>query len=346
MKLRKELSFRVLSLLLGTLVSLIGAEIILRWTKPYKTHQAARELRNFREGGEAISALFEVDEEIGFRPRLGSEIYSEWGTRVNGYRLEKDPSRERLLFIGDSVTFRAEIVNALTLLFGEERFEYWNAGVESFNTLQEVAFYRRYNRKIDADHIVLTFHLNDFQTTPIAFRDEEGNLVVYAPHRSSLTINKRLFKTWHLYRLYIGLRTNRQVARQRVAEEVKAALATLQSSLAPSVRFTVLIFPILSPYEDWTADEQWAHQTVSQALEDLAIESFDLLPSLESALEASVPVRETPEDPWHPSAAFGAHIARDLESWGFLSTDSASSGEREGELPTRWKATDAPSADR
>ncbi len=313
----KEAGFRLLAVGFGIAIALVGTELLLRVTKPYKTHRAALELQQFRDGGEAIAALFEIDEEMGFRPRLPSQLYSAWGTLANEYQLAKDPARRRLLFIGDSVTFRGEIVRALRRRFGDARFEYWNAGVESFNAAQALAFYRRFNRAIDPDHVVLTFHLNDFQTTPIAFRDKNGDLVVYAPHRSALTIDKGLFETWHLYRLYVGLRTNRRVARQRVAEEVDAALATLRDAVAPA-RLTVLVFPILSPHEAWTPEERWAHETVSRILEDRAIESFDLLPTLEKALEDGVSVREPPEDPWHPSAAFAEYAARDLEARGFL----------------------------
>jgi hypothetical protein len=47
------------------------------------------------------------------------------------------------------------------------------AGVESFNTVQEVAYDRSFNRFIRLDHVILTFHLNDFETTPVAFREAD-----------------------------------------------------------------------------------------------------------------------------------------------------------------------------
>ena len=51
--------------------------------------------------------------------------------------------------------------------------EYWNAGVEGYSTLQELEYYRRYLAGIQADHVVLVFHLNDFVTTPVTLRDGE-----------------------------------------------------------------------------------------------------------------------------------------------------------------------------
>lgn len=320
--LRRLHVFRVLALLLGTAVALAGAELVLRATKPYKIHRAAQELRQFRDGGATIAEFFELDPELGFRPRLGTEAYSPWGSVRSEYPLAKDPAKRRLLFLGDSVTYRGEIVDALRARFGDERFEYWNAGVESYNTAQTVAFYRRYSRRIEPDHVILTFHLNDFQSTPIAFHDREGNLVVYAPHRSPRTIDRALFERFHLYRLYVGLLTRRRAARERIAGEVEAALVRLQETLPPSTRLTVLIFPILTPFEDWTREEKWAHETITRILERRGISHIDLLPTLERALAAGVPVREAPDDPWHPSPEFAATIARDLEARGFLADTS------------------------
>jgi hypothetical protein len=80
-----------------------------------------------------------------------------------------------------------------------QRLEYWNAGVESFNTVQEVALYRGYNTAIETDHVVLTFHMNDLETTPVAFLDEAGRLVVYALHQPATRVNAWLFEMSYLY---------------------------------------------------------------------------------------------------------------------------------------------------
>ncbi len=51
---------------------------------------------------------------------------------------------QRVLFLGDSVTARGGIIAELASLYGNEQFEYWNAGVESYDTCQEVRYFERY----------------------------------------------------------------------------------------------------------------------------------------------------------------------------------------------------------
>ena len=125
--------------------------------------------------------MWAIDSDFGFRPVLGNSEYNVYGTLYNNYSFEKKENTKRLLFLGDSVTRRAKIIDALRESYGEEKFEYFNAGVESFNTVQEVAFYKKYNSVIRPDHLILTLHNNDFETTPVAFYNQDHHLVIYAP---------------------------------------------------------------------------------------------------------------------------------------------------------------------
>lgn len=294
-------------------VMLLATEVFLRTTKPYKTHRAAREMTNFRKGGQLMTGLFTLDPDMGFRPKLGGEgLYSQWGTLPNGYRLEKSEAVQRLLFVGDSVTHRGKIIAALEQVYGGEGFEYWNAGVESFTTTQELNFYRQYNSTVEPDHVILTFHLNDFQTTPVAFLDDHGHLTVYATHRPNRTINRALFEHLHLYRLWVGATTNRSRAWNEVSQEVRGALEGFQEALAPDVAFTVIIFPILSPFEAWTEIERRSYDEIRRILEELRIRHFDLTPVLERALSEHITVREDPTDPWHPNDAYAGLAATQL----------------------------------
>jgi hypothetical protein len=139
------------------------------------SHRAFGGARNFPSSGAARDNLstFVIDPDFGFRPILPSGSYTRFGTLANGYAEAKRPGVTRLLFIGDSVTRRGHIVEALKSHYGSQEYEYWNAGVESFNTVQEVEYYRRFNRAIQPDHVILTFHLNDFETTPVWFREAD-----------------------------------------------------------------------------------------------------------------------------------------------------------------------------
>jgi len=188
------------------------------------------------------------DSELGYRPRLGGETYSEQGVLRNDYDDAKRPGVERILFIGDSVTRRGSIVRALRELYGEQAYEYWNGGVESFNTIQEVRYYLRYNRSIQPDHVVLTFHNNDFETTPAVF-EHEGRLVVYEPTRRLSEVNPWLLRHSRSYQTWLARPT--RGGHGRIVEETAASLVELKRVLdSDSVRFTVLLLPLLAPVEE------------------------------------------------------------------------------------------------
>ena len=128
---------------------------------------------------DAKNPYIKVDDELGYMPLLEEGSYSSYGTKVNNYSLSKPLSVKRILFVGDSVTEEALIIENLKKLYGEEHYEYWNAGVRGFNTHQELIFYKRYNKRIRPDHVILTFHLNDFTTTPVVFLNKEDRLVFF-----------------------------------------------------------------------------------------------------------------------------------------------------------------------
>jgi hypothetical protein len=290
-------------------VGLVLLEAALRAAAPHGGFGSARELRQFRESGE-VGELFVLDPAFGFRPVLGSKLYSRYGTLRNGYALEKPEGKTRLLFVGDSVTARGRIVAALRRRLGDERYEYWNAGVESFNTRQEVAFYRRYNAEVRPDHVVLTFHLNDFETTPVAFRGRDGRLRVYAPNLPARRVNGWLFRRSYLYRWWLGKARAGDEAIDAVMAETRVALAELKDVLdRDGIRLTVLVLPFLSPYREWSCGDQYAHAAILGILARLKIAHVDLLPVLEQALADGVEARETPDDDWHPGDAVSDRFA-------------------------------------
>jgi hypothetical protein len=308
-------------LLLGgaSLAALVLAELVLRWHSPDSGFGAAEELRGMREGGAELGRLFTVDPEFGFRPVLGGELYGAHGTLRNDYPLDKRAGRARLLFVGDSVTARGRIVDALQEVYGRERLEFWNAGVESFGTVQEVAFYRRYNAAIQPDQVILTFHLNDFETTPIAFRDAEGRLVVFAPNQPARRINRWLFEHSRLYRVWLALVQARGGDYASIADEVRESLAELQGILeADGIRLTVLVLPLMKPYAEWTPQERGARATILGILRQQRIRYFDLLAPLEQAIRRGVAVQEHSGDAWHPSAEVSREFARHLRAQGLL----------------------------
>jgi len=305
----------------GFVVALVLGELCLRLSAPYEAFGCARELTHFRAGkGPTAAGKFVVDPELGFQPVLGTDLYNEFGTLVNEYDAASKGNRTRVLFIGDSVTARGGIIEALRARYGDDHLEYWNAGVESFNTVQETRFYARYNSAIGSDRVILTFHLNDFETTPIAFTDPGGRLVVYAPNYPARELNLFLFSHSRLYRLAAGMFKERDRGIDAVVEETRWSLEELKTMLdEDGVGLTVLVFPLLKPYARWDAADRLARGTILGILRELGVEFYDLLPVIETAIRSGVEVRESRGDEWHPSAEACRLIAGHLCKRGLLS---------------------------
>ena len=309
-----------LTLFCVSLLAAFGiAEYGLRVLTPHGGFGAARELDWMRSDPTSLRRLFTIDSTLGFRPNLQGELYNELGTRRNGYALEKRPGVSRLLFIGDSVTFRGTIIDALRKVYGEEHYEYWNAGVESYNTVQEVKFYTSYNSGTRPDHVILTFHPNDFETTPVAFFNEEGKLIVYAPNLPLGDMSPWLFEHSYLYRFLIGLITSERRGQEAILEEIRQSLTILRDTLQHDhIRLTVLILPLLTPDTHWSSDEHGRRKAIIHLLSELQITHIDLLQPMTDALKHDLIIQETPGDTWHPSEAVSKVFAKYLQQEGLL----------------------------
>src|SRR5262245_14135753 len=291
-------------------------EIFYRFKAPYRAFGGARELPQFRRGGSAVAATFVVDPDFGFRPVFDNGHYTAFGTLANDYPLTKSNGKKRLLFIGDSVTRRGHIVNALKDEYGSLKYDNWNAGVESFNTVQEVRYYKHFNRALRPDEVVLTFHLNDSETTPVAFRDANGSLTAYAPTLQVQRINPWLFERSYFYRFWIGLTTARKTERTAIINDVRSSLEELKLMVdADGARLTVVVLPILRPLGDWNAEYRENRSRILDILASLQLRYFDLLEPLNQALTDGVSTVEAGDDVfWHPSREvakyFGAYLRR------------------------------------
>lgn len=292
-------------------VGLAIAELFLRWIEPPHFKMVAQPLHF----GEFFETVFDPDPEFGYMPRVGpGEIYSSYGCLPNDYDPEDRGGRQRLLFIGDSVTHRARIIEALRELYGDQDYEYWNAGVEGFNTAQELEFYRRHNTGVRPDHVILTFHNNDFMATPMAVKSE-GKVKIYSPLRQ-LSLPPRLLDRSALVRRVVRAS---MMSRNVNSEQVKVCLAELEREVVQSgARFSVVLFPILRPVDDWNAREKLSREQALKILEELELRSFDLMPALEEALAQGLPVQESEGDRWHPSDQAASRFARELKKAGLL----------------------------
>lgn len=298
---------------------LLMVELALRWSFPDSLMGAGANMQ-FAAGGQK---QFVADAESGYLPVLDGIHYDDYGCRLeqgqqpDGYRAEDPQGRQRILFAGDSVTRRETLMRALQELYGNERYEYWNAGVESFNLQQEWVLYRRYNHRLKPDQVVLTFHNNDFQETPLVYH-KDGKLQILFLRKDHSMLNAWWFEHSYLYRWLMGIELG-NLERQRRKESARVALEQWKTGLQQDqVRFSVVLLPILKPLDQWTNRERWSRATALELLEALSIETYDLLPALEEALRDGLNVQEAPGDSWHPSAEVARVFAQLLENQGLL----------------------------
>jgi hypothetical protein len=307
-------------LLLGVLVTVVtlvlcfaAVELTLRFTRQYVTGLAASELPWMKEGTGNVNQYFTVDPSFGFRPILGNNLYSAYGTLANTYPLGKSAGVARLLFVGDSVTKRAKIVKALQAHYGDRKYEYWNAGVESFNTVQEVEFYQRYNKAIHPDHVILTFHMNDFEPTPVAFFNDKKQLVVYIPYTPLKTINRWFFEKCFTYRWVVGRTLNPAQGRQAIEQDMSDQLRVLRDAVAAEgAQLSVLIMPLVKPESEWTAQEKTSRERILEILRGLGVRHFDLYEPLQEMVRSGKLTQESPGDTWHPSTELADRFAEYL----------------------------------
>jgi hypothetical protein len=291
------------------LVGLVIIEYSLRLAHPDYTFGVTQEVTPLRNIDHFPG--FMIDPEFGFRPIFDDIYYSKYGTLVNEYNFSKSPERNRLLFIGDSVTARGQIISALRRIYGDKHYEYWNAGVESYDTVQEFYYYIHYNHSIHPDHVILTFVLNDFQTTPIVFRTQEGQVVVHAPERPIKPINGWLFKKSYIYRYILGyVITKDSTSHAAISNEMRLCLKRLRDILEPDgIKLTVLISPILRSPDQWPRQYQQDYMEIRTILSELNISYFDLTVPMMKAIADGVRVEGEPIDRWHPNSTVARYFA-------------------------------------
>ena len=278
----KHLLQNTLLITISLIITTVMAETLLKIIS-FEPKFLWPEQNCFRDNKQDLTRIFTLDPEFGFRPILGNSLFNKYGTRVNGYDIEKKQNKERLLFIGDSVTARGKIINALRKLYGEEEFEYWNAGVESFNTVQEVKFYEKYNKHIKPDHVILFSHNNDIQTTPVVFLNNENKIVVYSPFLKTYIVSRWLFKHSALYRIIIAnylklvYKNSNSNAARKLEDEVIKNIKRLKNILDQEhIKFTLVFLPVIDSYDKWSKEEKESRLKILKIAQELGIKYFDL----------------------------------------------------------------------
>jgi len=304
----------------AALVPLVAAEAFLRGRRSFNVDAAGAELALFQGDQARVREVYTLDATLGFRPVLPSSMYGEHGTLRNDYPDEPPAGKRRVLFLGDSVVFRGRVIAALRKAYGDERYEYWNGGVSAYNTAQEVELFRRYSRHVGPHEVVLVFHPNDFQSTPIAFEDGEGRLQVIAPSKHPSRIVPWLFRWSHLYRYWVG--ATRTPDESDAEADIRGHLVELRELCASlELPLTVLVLPHLETLSEWPETHHRRHAWILATLAELGIPHFDLLEPMQRALADGRAIQETPGDHDHPSDEVSGYFARHLEEQGFLRSE-------------------------
>ncbi|MCR9244013.1 MAG: hypothetical protein NXI31_03205 [bacterium] len=313
LRLRTRLLFAAIAFAFAVVV----AEFAVRALMPAGRLLSPTAVELFHERARSEADMIQADPELGHVPVLGGKVYDKfgllrrWGPR--GSVVAKRPGVHRVLFLGDSVTRRATIAAPLRECWrrcGGE-VELLNAGVESWNPVQEVEFYFRHQKALAPDHVVLWLHNNDLsESTVSCFHDGEfklcnpGSLVALDPEWYGRSI---------LYQLWVHSRHTDRLAPEHYtfrAAEVEAAIARLRDEvIGRGARLTVAQLPIFAAEADWLPHERRSRELAIAMLGRLEVEHFDLQPVCEELVTLGLPVRDQPTDPYHTDDVAGAVFA-------------------------------------
>ncbi len=309
---RRRVGLSALLVVLGTVVGLLLSETTLRLLFPSSPMGTGYELEWFRKRPTGKTQIMTPDRELGFRPVLDGSAYNRDGILVPSSVLSVDPSARKILFVGDSVTSRGRIIRALARHVHSDHVTYLNGGVESYNVVQEVEFFFRYQSRLRIDQIVHLLHTNDLQYTPIAFFDDDDVLNVFAMNTDRRGVNPWLFQHSYLYRLVVAA-TFPKVGMDGLVAQTRASLQRMRDEThRRGINYTVALFPIVSPPNQWTDFDRQSRDTLLKICADLGIEVVDLLPAMRSMYAAGIDPREAPGDYWHPNDRFADAVSEAL----------------------------------
>ena len=312
----------VLLVLVSLAMTLLVFELAMRpFSVTFKAGHATRNV--FGEKGNRSG--FQGDPELGVVPLMGEgREYTLYGTRRTGhpvYPVERRPGWQRVVMLGDSIAFIGYTQTALEERLAGRPLELWNAGVYGYSTAQEVNYYRRFVRPLKPDLVLLLFCLNDFDGTPVIFKDsQEGNVMIF-PYLGREHYNPWLFRNSVLYRLLLTARI-KLGGRVGLNADMRVQLEALrQMSKEDGFRLQVLVYPILDRPEHWSANYTKQHRAILEILQGMGIPYVDLLPLLIDTLRSETVAwtrMDGDRDYFHPSKVFSARIADYLLSRGVL----------------------------
>jgi lysophospholipase L1-like esterase len=190
----------------------------------------------------------------------------------------------RIICLGDSTTANSDYVRILEKLLnkneGREKFEVWNCAVTGYNIIQYCRALEEKWLKYKPDMIIIGFCLNDFDTTPLAVR-ENNHVVGYFPRKEILpTVSPFLLKHSGLYR-FIVMRLffsksydySKEIIKtgRYYLQEIKEVLSTKR------IRFVIVILGLTERFEDCPLMWKSNYNQIKEIINDYNIESLDMV---------------------------------------------------------------------
>jgi hypothetical protein len=201
----KRCLFRLLSILIGLVLSLVPAELLIRWLRPQETLYTGK-------------GLYQFDPDVGhvLRPNIDRPDVktNSYGFRDREYSPTKPNNSFRIVGLGDSFTFGSVYPDGIYLEVLERLFEERNSaipvevintGVPNYNTIQELKHFKKFGAKFDPDLIILGLFISGDileNRETLVFTVVDGELT--NPHEAPKTWQRLLLHS-HVYRLLRGL---------------------------------------------------------------------------------------------------------------------------------------------
>ena len=223
---------------------------------------------------------------------------NNFGLRGPDVSLQRDPSRLRVAFLGDSVTlgygmeekdiFIKVFERALSRRTGRE-IETLNFGVDGYSTLQIAELLRAKVVKFKPDHVVYTMCLNDFDFTTSA-----GEKVLFFQKPTSFT----LIKLEHLWRKLQGLDFHTHKFRQNRDRVFDELLSMKEQAKRDGATFELALLPIFPV--DVNSFSYYPHGDIHKEVEVFAKAQGILFTDfLRVFRNAGGPPRAYATDVWH-----------------------------------------------
>ncbi len=304
-------SMRIALALASVGMTALLAEFAVRAVMPAGRLLSPTAIEVFAERAAREATMIRADDELGHAPVLGGPWYDERGALRTSPRIDGDGPETQFVFLGDSVTRRGSLVNPLAAMWDGGKATFWNAGVESWNPVQEVAGWFRSQRAIAPQRVVLTLHNNDLTESTVACL-RSGKLTLCNPG-SFVPIDPAAYRRSILYELLIHFRHTDRLRPEHYTfreREVESALQRLRDDVAQSgAELSIVLLPIFAKSNAWQEHERRARERELELLASLRIPFVDLQPVCDEITSAGLTVRVVETDPYHPDDACGAMLA-------------------------------------